>query len=156
MQSILDNIQAQLPDIARSFQPAGADVVFGSDLSCLDDVTPTFDTVAGDDPMAVAQSAYRRLRTAIGELLDDPDYGCDIDAYIQRGLTSQTLQQLKTDIQAELLTDDRIATVDCQITPTDGADFVLTILCTGSQGPFSLTFELADAQAALSAIQAGT
>jgi phage baseplate assembly protein W len=156
VQTILDNLQSQLPDVARIFQPSGADVSFGSDLSCADDVTLTFDTVAGDDPMAVAQSAYRRLRTAIGELLDDPDYGCDIDAYLQRGLTPQTLQQLKTDIQAELLTDDRIATVDCQITPTDGANFILTILCTSAQGPFSLTFDLTDAQAALSAIQAGT
>ena len=155
MQTILDDIDANLPTLARIYQPTGADVGFGSDLSCTDDVSPTFETISGDEPLAVAQAAYRRLRTAIGELLDDPDYGCDIEAYIQRGLTPQVLQELKIGAQAELLTDDRIATVDVNLTSTDPTTYLLDIRCTSTQGPFSLTFELTDAQAALSAIQAG-
>ncbi len=152
MLTILDDISAQLPDVVAIATPPVGDLGWGSDLSCTDDLDPTMSEILGSDPLAVAQANYRRLRTTPGELLDDPDYGKDIDAYIQQGMTAAALQRIPAEVTAELQQDDRNNNVRANLTKTTDGAYRLDVSADSVVGPYSLTLALTDAGALLDAI----
>lgn len=127
--------------------PTGA-LGYGRDLSCTDDVT---DDLAEVDPFSyqgIAEAVIRRLTCPRGGLPDDPDYGLDLRAYCNRGVTLDELRLLEAQIVGELGKDDRIdgstvvvsvggegyrtLTVAVTIVPADPAlvDFTLTLAVT--------------------------
>lgn len=116
-------------------------VDFGSDLSCTDDLDPGAKEVSGED--ALAQALYRRLTTPRGQLIDDPDYGLDIQSFLHRGITAGELRGIEGAIRAEVLKDDRVANFTAKATTSDGgASMEVNLVITTGTGPFRLIFQL--------------
>jgi hypothetical protein len=81
---------------------------YGTDLSCVTDVTAD---AAEVDPMsrqAVAEAITRRLTTPRGGLIDDPDYGFDVRTFCNRGTTPTELRAIGDQCRTEALKDDRV------------------------------------------------
>lgn len=151
MQTILDQI-ASATLLPLGTAPTG-DVGFGADLDCADDLTDTFGEVSG--PIAVAQANYRRLITGPGEILDDPDYGYDLSTLIQRPLLRETLLQIPSRIEQELLLDDRNLSVEVALTG-EGTDLTIDVRVESASGPYTLTLGLTDSALLLREMRAGT
>lgn len=128
--------------------------MWGSDLSCEEDIDPGFVELPGNDPRLVAQSAFRAITTPRGSVPDAPDYGIDIRGYLHSGLTRQRLQQIDGIVALEIAKDDRIASVNVvseQEDTDDGPKLRIRIdgVIAGSTGTFSLVVGLTDSGALL-------
>ena len=108
---------------------------FGHDLSCTSDLAESMLEV--DGWTTLAQALYRRLTTPRGRLLDDPSYGMDLTALVDDGLTSGDLRRIGSQIDGELLKDERVLASSSVCTFLSG---VLTVTATVSTalGPFRL------------------
>lgn len=62
-----------------------------------------------DDAAILAQALDMRLDTKQGTYWDDPDYGLEVDDYINAGLTSDALAQVASAVKAECEKDERVA-----------------------------------------------
>lgn len=112
---------------------------FGRDLSCTDSIT-TGRFVTG--ARLVAESDYRRLTTPRGSLRDDLDFGEPLNQLIGTASTSSQVAALPGRIQAELMKDERHASVDVVVTATTSgpvAMYVVDITGNTADGPFTLT-----------------
>lgn len=127
---------------------------FGTDLSCTDDLTSDMAEIPGNSTLVVAQSNYRRLTTPRGSLIDDPNYGIDINSFLGSGLTDTLLQQIPGQVAAELKKDDRNETVEVSFRQTGSVSFDLDVKGTTADGPYTLTFAIVDGEAALKEINA--
>jgi hypothetical protein len=113
----------------------------GFDLYSLDEVDETR-TVSG--VALVAQDAYWRLKTphAMGILQEDaPDYGFDLEGAIGAIDTPSEAAALPDRIRSELTSDERILSVDTEITRTgDGpaVTYDIAIHCETAEGPFDI------------------
>jgi hypothetical protein len=111
----------------------------GIDISCTDDLDPAFTPVTGTK--ALAQAMARRLITPRGSLFYDLEYGFDLRAYLNAGITQGDgfAFRLGAQIEAECLKDERVGTVDAQLS-YDPVTEKLTVLLSGvaSDGPFRL------------------
>lgn len=87
----------------------GAPVGYGTDLSCLTDVTDDFAEVDPDSRQAVGQAIGRRLITKPGTVLDDPNYGIDVRTWLNRPVTAPILQTYRDLVMTEVGKDDRVA-----------------------------------------------
>jgi hypothetical protein len=75
------------------------------------DVSATTDLHTGrvsTGPRLVAEAAFRRLITARGSLIDDPNYGLDVRQFIHEGLTPGRIASIPGRIKQEVGKDDRI------------------------------------------------
>jgi hypothetical protein len=158
MSFLLDQIALRVAVLVPITPAPTGDLGFGSDLSCVDDITSDAAELSGSDPLLVAQAAYRRLITARGALPDDADYGLDVRGMFGKALTRQAQIEIPGRVRAELEKDDRIVpeTLQITITPTGGlahADFDLDVQGETALGPFSLTLALTDAGALLKEIR---
>jgi hypothetical protein len=114
---------------------------FGLDLSSLDDVDETR-TVTGVE--LVAQDALWRLRTphAMGILeADAPDYGLDLEGAIGRSDSPSEAASLPDRIRAELMSDERILSVESDVVRTvegPAVTYAIRIRCDTAEGPFEL------------------
>jgi phage baseplate assembly protein W len=112
-------------------------------------LSPTFDLVSGRD--LLIQSILHRYQTPRGSLVDDPNYGFDVQAWLNESLTNTRLYALQSGLAAEALKDERVLsaaasvtydgstksiTYALAITPSASPAFTLTIAVT------SLTLEL--------------
>ena len=113
---------------------------FGSDLSCTDDLDANGREVSGEE--LVGEAIYRRLTTARGTLIDDPDYGLDVRSFVQAGLTPGKLAEIGGLIRVELAKDETIAesSVNVRQTSTNALEAKVEVL-TG-EGPFELVFDI--------------
>lgn len=115
----------------------------GTDISCVDDLAPSFATVSGT--LALSQAIARRLITPRGGLFYDEDYGIDLRAYLNAGIARGTgfAFRLGAQIEAECLKDERVETVAAAVT-FDDANEKLTVALNGvaSTGPFRLTLSV--------------
>lgn len=136
----LAQLLAELPTPAAP--TAVATEGFGSDLSCVEDLTPDMAELASADVLVVAQAALRRLTTPRGALLDDPDYGLDVQAYVHKAMTPAELRAMAGQIRLELLKDDRIEDAQVTVTPDGASRFSISIRGVTATGPFELTGKL--------------
>lgn len=65
--------------------PVVTEPEFGRDISCLEEVDPTFKLVQGDEKLR--QEIYRSIRTTAGTMFGDPDYSLDIDDFVHSRLS---------------------------------------------------------------------
>lgn len=118
---------------------------YGTDLWCFDQVY-TGRLATGTD--LLAQAAYRRLTTPRGTL-DDGDegaiYGLDLADFVGHVGDASAVASLPAVVSAELLKDDRFASVDVKssaVTGTDGLTAItlgITITPHDADDPFTLT-----------------
>ena len=132
---------------------------YGTDCSVTDDFQDDFGEI--DGPMLVLQAIYRDLITppggpdAPGSLPDDTEYGLGINTYIQRELSPQNLLRAAHEIEAHILRDDRVDTVQVDVALDPAYTLTVTIqgdLATGEG--FRLVFALTDAGALLQELTA--
>lgn len=100
---------------------------YGTDIYCWDQIV-TGRLVSG--PELVAQALYRRLTTARGTLRggeDESVYGFDLCDFIGRVGSQQAIDALPGAIEAELLKDDRVLSVDVAVTPVSGKDGLVSL-----------------------------
>lgn len=93
---------------------------FGEDLYCTDDVTQDWALTDPQSPESVSCAIIRRLITARGELVTDPDYGCGLPQRLNKGYTLAQLQDIQRDVVQECNKDDRVLSVDVKVTFQDG------------------------------------
>lgn len=69
----------------------------------------------------LAEAAYRRLITVRGTLLDDPNYGLGLVRWLQTEYTPAMLAALPAIIRLELMKDQRLDSVNVEVTSTRDA-----------------------------------
>ena len=120
---------------------------FGSDLSCVYDLTPTMEMVGGNSVEIIQQSLLRRLITPRGSLYDDLDYGLGVSLYLNSSMTVQQRQEIAGVIQGEMMKDDRLES--CSVELTESSQYVAEVVvsCVAidpNLGEFALTFGLTE------------
>lgn len=99
-----------------------------------------------DDPLIIAQWVELCLQTPRGFMWSAPEYGCDLKAYVGRGLTDDDFAILPAEIRGALQSDERIANADVALARgySAGGSVVLKLTITispkGAEAtPFTLT-----------------
>lgn len=98
----------------------------------------------------IGESVYRRLTTPRGMLRggeEDANFGLDLTELIGSATTKSDAAALPGRIRSELLKDERLETVEATVVAsTDGpaTSFVITIVVTTTEGPFTLKLLASD------------
>jgi hypothetical protein len=154
--TVLDAIDADLATLAREVTTPSDDTAlgYGTDLSCVSDITDELTEVDPLSQQAVGEAVIRRLTTARGTLPDDPDYGIDLRTYANRGTTLTELRELSGMCGSEILKDDRIDDASVSVTSSGRSLTVAVRLTLAIPGvaPFGLTFTVTSGSAVLEAI----
>ncbi|MCL2724860.1 MAG: hypothetical protein FWD69_10535 [Polyangiaceae bacterium] len=129
---------------------------FGLDTSCTTSIR-SGQFVSG--PRLVAEAAYRRLTTPRGMLRggdDERNYGFDMSELIGSVSTDSDAVSLEGKIRNELFKDERILTVDVNVTVTTSGPavaFDVEIKATTREGPFTLAVRVSEVSVELLGIQ---
>jgi hypothetical protein len=157
MTIVHDVIAAELATLARATAAPVGPLGYGRDLSCVSDLANDLAEVDPASPVAIVEACLRRLTCPRGGLIDDPDYGLDLRAYCNRGVTITELRALDGAIRTELKKDDRVSDVDAAVSTTTLTDAALrvTVRITAADPdlePFAFVFAVTDASALLESI----
>jgi phage baseplate assembly protein W len=109
---------------------------FGTDISCVTDLADDGRSVTGR--MVVAEAIARRLITPRGRLIDDPDYGFDLTAYLNDDLTPTELGALRSGAEQECLKDERVEQAEIEAVLDSAGLLTVNIDLTVADGPFAL------------------
>lgn len=110
---------------------------FGTDVSVYPDLDPAFSPLSGT--RVLCEAIAKRLSTPHGALAYAPDYGSDIRAFLNAGLTSSQVGALRAQIEAEVVKEERIQScvAACSLdTRTQTLNVALTLVA--DSGPFVL------------------
>lgn len=144
---VLSAIAAETALLERVVQvPTGA-IGYGTDLSCVEDISVTLDEVDPTSTRAIREALLRRLTTPRGGLQDDPDYGFDVRGLCNRGLTQSQMVDLSTQVRNEVTKDDRVDSATVTVTaPSPRALRIGVVITPVDQtiGIFTLTFAVTD------------
>lgn len=83
---------------------------YGTDIT----IGKVVSTVSGTRNLLNA--LVRRLKTPRGGLFYDPGYGEDVTAYLNRVVDADMLDQIKVNVEQQMLLDDRVSNVDAIVT----------------------------------------
>jgi phage baseplate assembly protein W len=147
MTAVHDAIAADLATMTRVVEPPSAPYYYGTDLSCVTDLTVNFDEVDMFSVRAIAEALIRRLITPRGALIDGPNYGTDIRGMLNHGVTQQTLQSLSGAIRAECCKDDRVRDAQVAVTYTSSNSLQVSIAIVPADPTitvFRFTFAVSD------------
>ncbi len=112
---------------------------FGTDLGCVFDLEATCAPVTGRK--LLAQAIARRLITPRGRLIDDANYGTDLTEFINEDMSKRDIAMLLSAINAEVMKDERVAsvTIDIIAPPNLTGAYTIRIDLEDADGPFSMT-----------------
>jgi hypothetical protein len=94
--------------------PSTAPNEVGIDIDCVTDIDPQLSLAYGIRNLGNA--LLRRLITPRGSLLYDPDYGLDLRAYLNAGLSDGEVTGLAGAVALELEKDERVASAEASMT----------------------------------------
>jgi hypothetical protein len=117
---------------------------YGSDTSCLYDIGLT-DVQVTDPRVLIGQRLVRRLITPRGALAligDDPNFGWDTRQLVNAKLGPSAKSNAETQIRAEVLKDEQVASAVVKLGDAQGGAIVISIQIVTSQGPFALTVNI--------------
>jgi phage baseplate assembly protein W len=112
---------------------------FGSAWSCVSDLTLPSVQVSGNQ--VVAEAIARRLQTPRGGLIDDPNYGYDLTAWLNADVTPAQIASIQSSINAECTKDERVSSAASSVTFLSGA-LIVSVLLTTAAGPFTLVLSV--------------
>lgn len=112
---------------------------FGSDLSCVTDLTPAMAETSGQH--IVAEAVARRWQTPRGGLIDDPSYGYDLTDFVDDDISQQDIARLSAGAEAEALKDERVFACTVKTTFAGGLLIVVGTITT-ALGPFTLVLSV--------------
>lgn len=122
---------------------------YGRDLACITDLDPRLAEVDPMSPGAITQAVIRRFITPRTGLIDDADYGLDVRAHCNRGVTLRDLRALAGAMQGEAQKDDRVATATVIVTASSLGQVlsmqVEIVPADPALAEFSFTFAVTDA-----------
>lgn len=154
--AVRDFLAAYLENVERIVDPPEPPLGFGSDMSCVDDLTEDMAEVDGSTTRALAEALIRRIGTPRGSVLDAPDYGIDLRSYLHRGSTQSELLGLAGDVSNEWRKDDRVERVEVEISVIEFGRILRgrgrVYPADPSITPFTLTFGITDAAVAIEEI----
>jgi hypothetical protein len=117
-------------------------IVYGRDLSCVDDLEDSMLEV--DGWRALGEALARRLITPRGGLLDDENYGFDVTDYLNDDLIGAgDIAKIAAGIDAEFAKDERILRSKTTITYLAGVITAASSITT-LEGPFALVLGISD------------
>lgn len=128
---------------------------YGAEVYCYDQI---FTGRMASGVEILAQACYRRLTTARGTLDDGEEgavYGLDVEEFIGRVGTDDAAAALPPVVEAELLKDDRIDSVEVTATIVRGANGLdsitieIDVFPLDESGAFALTLSVSDVTVAL-------
>lgn len=156
MTVVTDAIAADLATLERVVDAPVGELGYGTDLSCVTDVTDDLAEVDPNSTTAIAESLLRRYSTPRGGLPDDPDYGCDVRGFANRGVTVAELRDLGGAARNEARKDDRVEDAEVIATSSqNGSVLAVSGKITPADpalGTFSFTFAVTGGQALLETI----
>lgn len=154
MSIVLDGIAREIATLSRAVDAPTGDLGYGTDLSCVTDVTPSMDEVDPQSTRAIGEALLRRYQTPRSKLADDPDYGLDCRGMLNRGITTTELRVLSAQVHGEAVKDDRVDSAIAEVTFDDGALRVAIAVMPVDRtlGTFTLTFAVTDGGLLLEAI----
>jgi hypothetical protein len=109
---------------------------FGTDLSCTSDLDPQMVLTSGLN--LLSQAIYRRLTTPRGCVIDDPNYGFDLQLLLNDEHTPADVGPMTQQIQSECLKDERVLQCTAQLVLATSGVLTITLLLTSALGPFKL------------------
>lgn len=110
-------------------------VSLGSDLSCVADIDPAGGEVT--ERLLLAQALIRRLTTPRGRLIDDANYGYDLNQWLNADVSPAELAQIQSQSQAECLKDERCQSATVTVTFLANV-MIVSIALVSALGPFQL------------------
>lgn len=115
---------------------------YGIDVSCVDDLDPTFALVSG--PVALAQALARRLATPRGGLFYDGTYGYDLRAILNASVEDfGGTFAIASAVEAECMKDERVARAGATVSFNRGTEkLTVAVAIEGSEGPFDLVLSV--------------
>lgn len=90
---------------------------------------------------ALQKVLLRRLITRRGSLFYDADFGMDVRAWVNAGVTQQNLWELATLVKRELEKDERVDVATVTITPQVGGVLLIKADIVTARGRFALVVE---------------
>jgi hypothetical protein len=152
-------IAAGMADLQRIVPTPEEPLKYGVDLSCTTEIPETLEMVALDSPRAISEAVFRRWITPRGALPGDADYGLDVRAILNHGMTSAEILAMGAQMQAEAEKDDRVSRCSVTITKVDarGSRWVIRTIITPENpdlNDFEMTMAVTDGEALLEAIAA--
>lgn len=118
-------------------------VDFGTDLSCVTDLTTDCAEVSG--ALCWLQSLARRLQVPLGGLFYDPDYGYDLTGKLDDEIAIADLTSIAADIDNEFLKDEQTLSSSTTVVSTvnNGAvTLKTTSKVSSAAGPFTLVLSV--------------
>lgn len=153
--TLQDAITAGLAAVERVMDPPKAPYVYGSDMSCMQDLDQRMIELDGDDPTVVYQAIVRRLDCPKGALRDDGSYGEDIRGMLNKGATEAERQSIAGRARQQIMEDDRVDSVTVTVTLKSTGGLAISIagrLADPDRTLFTLTLALVDSTLLLEAI----
>jgi hypothetical protein len=131
-----------------------ADLGWGSDLDCADDIDDQASELSGDDIRVLQQAIYHRLSTARGtlpgETEDEQNFGIDLLDLVAVGMDQGQIAEVQARIAGELGKDDRWDNVLAIVEQTDDETIEVTITAETITGvPFSAVIAVTDGETLL-------
>jgi phage baseplate assembly protein W len=115
---VTDALAADLITLERVVDAPTGPLGYGTDLSCVSDITEALDEVDAGSTLGIAQAVLRRLSTPRGGLVDDPDYGLDVRGMLNRATDAAAIRDLQGQVRNEVSKDDRVDAVDAVVSVT--------------------------------------
>lgn len=149
-------LDAQIATLAREVDTPVAPFGYGTDLSCITDLTEDLAEVDPNSTQAIAKALIRRLITPRGALPDDKDYGYDLRGLLNQGTTLAQLRSAGGQARSECRKDDRVSDVQVTASFTLGTSTLSVSIEVTPADPqldtFSFTFALTDTSAVIEVI----
>jgi hypothetical protein len=143
MTVVTDFIAAELAKLVKIVPTPVVPFGYGTDLSCVSDVTETMDEVDPFSVRGIGEALVRQLTTPRGSLPDDPDYGLDVRRFLNRGMTRDEITSLSGQIATEVGKDDRVSSSAVTVALPDASTLRIALAVTPQDpllGNFKLVF----------------
>ena len=89
--TILESIRAELATLSREVTQPQPPFNYGNDLRCTADLHEDLAELDPDSPEGIAEAIVRRWTCSRVQNADDPDYGRDVRALLNHGVTQADL-----------------------------------------------------------------
>ena len=127
-------------------------LLFGDDIDCgPDGLSPTFELVSERD--ALVQAILHRFQTQRGSLIDDKDYGLEVQAWVGKRVDTTQLWAWQQALEGEARKDQRVLSARARLTfDTISQLLSFTLAVETAEGPFTLTVAVSELSVDLLAV----